>query len=65
MNKERHYNHNRVSLTIEVLLIKIVLFFDHWSNHLFQSNQRFQTIELVHRPVTEKLNIFRSFRSIL
>ena len=59
------YSTRRVSLTIEVLLIKIVLFFDHWSNHLFQSNQRFQAIELVHQPVPEKLDIFRSFRSIL
>ena len=50
-----------VSLTIEVLLIKIVLFFDHWINHLFQSYQRFQAIEFVDRPVPEKLEIFRLF----
>ena len=47
-----------VCLTIEVLLFKILLFFDHWSNHLFQSNQRFQAIEIVNRPVPEKLDIF-------
>ena len=34
-----------VSLTIEVLLIKIFRFFDHWSIHLFQSNQLFQAID--------------------
>ena len=42
---------------LEVLLIKIVLFFDHRSNHLFQSNQRFQAIEFVDRPVPEKLDM--------
>ena len=31
-------------------LIKIVLFFDHLSNHSFQSNQHFQAIEFVDRP---------------
>ena len=35
------YNTRPVSLTIEVMLIKIY-FFDHWGIHLFQSNQRFQ-----------------------
>ena len=45
------YNTLPVSLTIEVLLTKIVLFFfDHWSNYLFQSNQRFQAIEFVDDP---------------
>ena len=29
------YNTRPVSLTIKVLLIKTVLFFNHWSNHLF------------------------------
>ena len=42
---------------LEVLLIKIVLFFDHRSNHLFQSNQRFQAIEFVDQPVPEKLDM--------
>ena len=36
---------------IEVLLIKILLFFDH----LFQSNQHFQAIEFVDQPIPEKL----------
>ena len=30
-------------------------------NAVFQSNQRFQTIEFVDRPVPERLDIFRSF----
>ena len=55
------YNTRPVSLTIEVLLINFVLFIDHWSNHLFQSNQRFQAIEFVDWRVPEKLDIFRSF----
>ena len=33
-------------------------FFNHWSTHLFQSNQRFQAIEFVDRTVREKLYIF-------
>ena len=49
------YNTQPVTLTIEVLLIKIVLFSDHFSNHLFQSNQRFQAIEFVDRPILEDL----------
>ena len=57
------YNTQPVTLTIEVLLIKIVLFSDHFSNHLFQSNQRFQAIEFVDRPVPEKLDVFLSFLS--
>ena len=40
-----------------VLLIQIILFFDHWSNHLFQ---RFQAIEFVDRPVLEKLDVAAS-----
>ena len=56
------YNIRPVILTIEVLLInKIVLFCDHWSNHLFQSNQRFQEMKFVDRPIPEKLEIFLSF----
>ena len=43
-------------VNLEVLLIKIIVFFDHWSNHLFQNNQRFQAIEFVDRPVPEKLD---------
>ena len=41
----------------EVLLIMIIVFFDHWSNHLFKSNQRFQAIEFVDRPVPKKLDM--------
>ena len=33
-------------------------FFNHWSIHLFQSNQRFQAIRFVDRPVPEKIYIF-------
>ena len=44
-------------VSLEVLLIKIIVFFDHWSNHLFQSNQRFQAIEFEDRPVPEKLDM--------
>ena len=49
------YNARPVSLTltIEVLLIKILLYFEHWSN------QRFQAIEFVDLPVPEKLDMFR------
>ena len=35
--------------------IKILLFFDHRSVHLFQSNQCFQEIEFVDSPDLEKL----------
>ena len=52
------YNARPVSLTIKVLLLKILFFFDDWSIHLFQSNQRFQVRELVDRPVPEKRDIF-------
>ena len=52
------YNTWPVSLTIEVLLIKIIIFFDYWSIHLFQSNQLFEAIEFVDRPSPEKLDIF-------
>ena len=39
-----------------VLRIKIpIFFFDRGSAHLFQSNQRFQAVEFVDRPVLEKL----------
>ena len=44
-------------VNLEVLLINIILFCDHWSNHLFQSNQCFQVIEVVDQPVPEKLNV--------
>ena len=45
-------------VNLEVLLITIILFFfDHWSDHLFQSNQRFQAIEFVDRPVPDKLDM--------
>ena len=44
-------------VNLEVLLIKIILFCDHWSNHLFQSNQCFQVIEVVDQPVPEKLDV--------
>ena len=44
-------------VNLEVLLIKIALFIDHWSNQLFQSNQGFQTIEFADRPVPEKLDM--------
>ena len=44
-------------ITLEVLLIKMVLFFDHWGNQLFQNNQRFPEIEFVDRPVPEKLDM--------
>ena len=37
-----------------VLPIKIPIF-DRGSAHLFQSNQRFQAVEFVDRPVLEKL----------
>ena len=42
---------------IAVLLIKILIFFFRplSSVHLFPSNQRFETIELVDRHVLEKL----------
>ena len=44
---------------MEVLLIKILFLFfffsDNQSGYLFQSNQRFQAIEFVDRPVPEKL----------
>ena len=51
------YKSRPVSLNIEVLLIKIPLFLT--TIYLFQSNQRFQAIEFVDRPVPEKLDIFR------
>ena len=52
------YNTRPFSITIEVLLITILLFFlDHLSVRLFQDNQRFQAIEFEDRPVPEKLHI--------
>lgn len=52
------YNTRPFSITIEVLLITILLFFlDHLSVRLFQGNQRFQAIEFEDRPVQEKLHI--------
>ena len=44
-------------VNLEVLLIKIVLFFDHWSNQLFHGNQHFQATEFADRPVPEKLDM--------
>ena len=52
------YNTEPVSLTIEVLLITILLCFDHLSINLFQSNKSFQVIESVDRSVPERLEIF-------
>ena len=50
------YNESFQHSTIAVLLIKIHMFFRPLSSvHLFQSNQRFQAIELVHRHVSKKL----------
>ena len=41
---------------VSLFIIIILLFFsDHRRFHLFQSNQRFQTIEFVDRTVPEKL----------
>ena len=44
-------------VNVEVLLIKIVLVFDHRSNQLLQSNRLFQAIEFVDPPVPEKLDM--------
>ena len=45
-------------VNLEVLLIKIILFFfDHWSDQLFQNNQHFQAIEFLDQPVPEKLDV--------
>ena len=44
----------------EALLIKILLFFDHLSIQLFQSNQRLQAIEFVDGPVPESSTCCRS-----
>ena len=52
------YNTRPFSITIEVLLITILLFFlGHLSVRLFQGNQRFQAIEFEDRPVPERLHI--------
>ena len=40
---------------IEVLLMNILLFLDHWGIHLFQSDQHFWVIEVVDQHVPEKL----------
>ena len=46
------------SVNLEVLLIKIILFFfDLWSDQLLQNNQHFQAIELLDQPVQEKLDM--------
>ena len=42
---------------IEVLLMKILPFFNNWNIHFFQSYQRFQTTELVERPIPKTLDI--------
>ena len=45
-------------VNLEVLLIKIILFFsDHWSDQLFQNNQHFQAIEFLDQLVPEKLDM--------
>ena len=45
-------------VNLEVLLIKIILFFfDHWSDQLFQNNQHFQAIEFLVQFVPEKLDM--------
>ena len=45
-------------VNLEVLLIKIILFFfDHWSDQLFQNNQHFQAIEFLDQPAPEKLDM--------
>ena len=47
-----------VSVNIQVLLIKIRDFFNIWGIHIFQSFQRFQDIEFVHRPFPKSLSQF-------
>ena len=54
--------HHRSSILIfqetsKFYSLRLFFFFDYLSAHLFQSNQRFQAIEFVDRPVPEKLNI--------
>ena len=45
-------------VNLEVLLIKIIIiFFDYWSDQLFQNNQHFQAIEFLDQPVPEKLDM--------
>ena len=53
------YNTTPVYLPIKSFDHKDPAFFDDWSIHLFQSNQRFQVIKLVDPPVPEKVDIFR------
>ena len=57
------FNTQPVTLTFEVLLIKIFFSTTEVINAVFQSNQCFQRIEFVDRPVPERLDIFRSFAS--
>ena len=56
--------HSGFPVNLEALLIKIAIapFFDHRSNKLFQSDQRFQAIEFVVRPVSEKPDMGFLFR---
>ena len=44
-------------VNLEVLLIKIIIFLDHWSNHLFQCNQRFQAIEFLNHSGKDRYGI--------
>ena len=66
--KIKQHDHHKTHLhTTEVYIapkskfcsFKILLFFNHWSIHLFQNNQRFQAIEFEDQPFPEKLYIFR------
>ena len=42
---------------IEVLLMKILPFFNIWCIHFFQSYQRFETTEFVERSIPKTLDI--------
>ena len=59
-----HAHHRTHLLTTKAYVVyiaspsKVAYFFDHWSIHLFQSNQRFQAIKLVDRLVPEKFTSF-------
>ena len=48
----------QLAFTIKMLLIKILLFFNHWIIHSLQSNQHFQAIEFMDWLVLEKRYIF-------
>ena len=48
-----------IALPSKFCSLKILLFFDHWSIHFFQSKQCFQAIEFVDWPILEKLYIFQ------